>query len=426
VDLEAIVGASNRAAKLVAQLAGGTVGGLTDSGQKKSKTKTITCDVNKAGSLLGVNIPSSKAKTIFKALGFKTTGQGGSLKVTVPSFRPDINYEADATEELARIYGYEKIPTTIPAMVSQSKRKDYRRIIEEKSREILLSAGLSEIITYSLISKEALGKFPLPGVERIDVVNPLSSEQEVMRPTILVGMLGASLWNINRKVEGLQIFEIGNVYFKENGQFKEKLTVSIAATGEIVGNWRNRRKADFFTVKGAVETLLSRLGVIGVNFSFEKVSAFSSRESALVKVKDEPIGTIGKVSQEALSRFDIKQDLYASELDLEKIINMVKLKKYYEPLPKYPFVKRDISILLEAKVHAKDVIGAIGEIGIPQVVDVSVFDEYHGKQVPHGKKSLSFSITYQDKAKTLRDQEVEEAHSRIKSTIASKFSAQFR
>ena len=427
VDLEAIADASNRAAVLISSFAGGKACVLVDKGAKKLKaTKSISFDVKKASGFLGVNINAAKTKSIFKSLDLKASGSKNLLKVKVPSFRPDLNREVDLVEELARIYGYDNIPTTIPEMVPQPKRKDFSRIVQEKIRQMLIAGGLTEVVTYSLISKDSLKKFSKIEKETIDIVNPLSAEQEAMRPTILIGALGAILWNLNRKVENLKIFEQGNIYFKEGKGHKETLNLAILLTGNVVDTWRNKRKADFFGIKGIVETLLNRLGVEGIEFAAQRLPYYSPQESADVKIGGETVGVAGKVKTDILNNFDIKQDVYAAELDVDKLLSHAKLDKYFEPLPRYPSVKRDISVLLDRRVPSNKIIAAIKALGIQSIARVEVFDEYHGKQVPEDKKSLSFSILYRDKARTLTDQEVEEIHSRVKEALTSQFSAQFR
>lgn len=426
VGLEAVVAASDRAAVLINKLAGGAVKELVDKGEKRIKPKKVSCNVKKTGNLLGVNIPQAAVKSILKALGLQVTGSGNSLKVKIPSFRQDLNYEIDIVEEIARIYGYENIPTTIPEMVSQPRRKDFSRIVQEKVREVLISSGLAEVITYSLISKGVLKKFSSIGTDTIDIVNPLSAEQELMRPTLLVGMLQTVLWNLNRKVESLKIFELGNVYFKEKQEFGERLNLAIALTGKVTDTWKSKQQADFFYLKGAIETLLARLGIRRVEFASEKAPCMSLSESASIRIKGEDIGIAGRVDSDILDGFDIKQAVYAAELDVDKLLSLIKLEKHFEPVPKFPSIKRDISILLDRGVASKTIISAIKGLGISSIANVEVFDEYHGKQVPEDKKSLSFSILYQDKSRTLTDQEVEQAHSKVKEALTSQFSAQFR
>lgn len=426
VDVESIVEASNRATVLIKKIAEGSAKPLVDKGAKKAKPKTISYDIEKTNSLLGVKIPGSKAKSIFNSLGFKVTGSSNKLKVKIPCFRRDLNSEVDLIEEAARIYGYEKIPATIPEMVSQPRRKDTSRIIQENIRQMLIASGLTEVVTYSLISKKALKKFSPEEKDTIAVVNPLSAEQEVMRPTILIGMLGAILWNLNRKVSSLKFFELGNVYYKNKNNFDEKLSLVITLTGNFIDTWRQKRKADFFSIKGIIEAVLCRLGVRDISFEKENVPYLLRSESASLKVNGEKIGVAGKITPKLLSRFDIDEDVYTAELRIDKLLSSMKLKKSFKPIPKFPSVKRDISVLLDSAVPASRIISAIKETGISSIAKIEVFDEYHGKQIPKGKKSLSFSILYQDRNKTLTDAEVDQVHSKVKEALTQKFSAQFR
>jgi len=426
VDLDSVVSASNRAALLISEFAGGSLQKLVDKGAKKVSTKQIIYDVKRMNKLLGCDISGAKAMTIFKALDCKVTGSKTKIKVNPPSFRRDLLNEVDLLEEAVRIYGYENIPSTIPGMVAQKKRKDSSRVIQEEVRNLLASSGMTEVVTYSLISREMLEKLSSDESNIIEVVNPLSAEQEIMRPTIIAGMLNAILRNVNRRQHNLRLFEMGKVYFKDGTNFKERLVLCLAATGAVTANWRRKRNVDFFDIKGIIETLCYRLGVESVVFSKERSSIFSSTESAILKIGKEKIGTAGKIEKNKLSKFDIKQDVYVAEIDMDKLFECVKLKKRFSPIPKFPSIKRDISIVVEKTLASSEIISLIQESGSSVVTKVEVFDEYYGKHIPEGKKGLSFSIIYQDTTKTLTDQQVDTLHSNIKEALKQKFSAQFR
>ena len=426
VDLEAVVAASDRATVLIGEIAGGVAGPLTDTGRKKAKPINISFDVTGSGKLLGVDISSSKAKAIFKSLGLGATGSGNSLKVTIPSFRPDLKSQADLDEEVARIYGYEKIPTTIPRMANQARRKDFSGTIREKIREILIAGGLTEVVTHSLISRDSLKKCSPDETGAIEVVNPLSAEQEMMRPTLFPGMLNSILWNLNRRVEDLKLFELGNVYFKEKQEFSERSHLAVAMTGEVAENWCQKGREDFFRLKGIVEILLNRLGVTEVEFVYDRVPYLSAAETAVISIAGERVGFAGRLDSALLDRFDISQEVYAADLDMDAVLKHIKLKKQYEPMPKFPAITRDVSILLARAVPSSAVVSAIKETNVPSLVDIRVFDEYHGKQIPKDKKSLSLSMLYRDNSRTLTDQEAEQSHSKVKELLTTKFSAQLR
>jgi phenylalanyl-tRNA synthetase beta chain len=191
-------------------------------------------------------------------------------------------------------------------------------------------------------------------------------------------------------------------------------------------NWRTKRRIDFFDIKGIVGTLLLKLGVQDATFVKGNIPFLSSGESASIKMGEAVVGIIGKLKADILSRCDIGQDVYIAELDIESLISLIDLKKTFRPIPKFPSVKRDVSILLDRDIPAGTIIDAIHKAGIPSIVSVDIFDEYHGKQIPQDKKSLSFSILYRDRSKTLTDSEVEASHSKVKDLLTQQFSAQFR
>jgi len=426
VDTGSVVSASNRATLLINELAGGKEGILIDKNDIKYKPTKISYDVKYASKLLGCEISNAESNAIFKSLGFETRGSGNKLKIEIPSFRRDLKYEVDLIEEAARIYGYEKVPSTIPEMVSQISRKTQARTIQDITRELLTASGLYEIITYSLISRNLLSKLRPDNVNVISVANPLSAEQEVIRPSIVPGMLNTVLWNINRKINSLKFFELGNIYGKEKEVFKESLNLTIAMTGNAEENWRQKRKLDFFDLKGVIEMFLQGLGVENPGFCKGDVPYLSKGESAVLKIGDKTIGSAGKLEKEILAKFGLKQDVYIAELNMEEIASAARLGKAFQPLPRFPFVIRDVSIVLDKNVLSSEIISAIRNSGVQSIIKAEIFDEYNGEQIPKDKKGLSISIVYQDKNKTLTDQEVDQLHSKIRELLAQKFSAQFR
>ena len=191
-------------------------------------------------------------------------------------------------------------------------------------------------------------------------------------------------------------------------------------------NWRQEVKLDFFNIKGVIDSLFYRLGIPGLTLSKRIASQLYSAQSAVLKVGDRKVGMAGKLDEEMLARFDIKQNVYAAEVYIDELLSSINLKKNFSPIPKYPLIKRDISIILNKNVPSAEIISSIKEVGASLITKVEVFDEYYGKQIPEGKRGLSFSIIYQDKTRTLTDQEVDNLHSKVKETLTQKFSAHFR
>jgi phenylalanyl-tRNA synthetase beta chain len=426
VDRGGVVPTSHRAAALICQYGSGTLGRLVDKGKKKRSMVHIRYDVTKAGHILGVDVSRTATRSILKALGFGVAEKAHTITVTVPSFRADVAHEVDLIEEVARIYGYDNIPTTIPAMVSQLVRRTSFAAAQEKIRKCMFTGGCSEIVTYSLISKTLLDKISWEEGGIIEIANPLSAEQETMRPTLIPGMLNALLWNMNRKMHDLKFFEVGKVYARGPQGFREHVTLNVAMTGTLKGNWRQQRSVTFFDLKGIVEVLARELGVRGIRFSKGIVPRFSMSQSAGIEVDDTPIGVIGKVSRTILGRFDIKQDIFLAELDLEKLLPFVRLARRFSQISKFPSVRRDISLIIDSNTPSSAIIALIKSADPSLIVAVELFDEYYGEQIPENMKGLSFSVIYQDRAKTLTDQEADNLHTKVKNLLTTKIAARFR
>ncbi len=428
VDIENIAYASDRATDLIVKFASGESGAFVDIGAKEIKRNTITVRVDRINKLLGTDISASEITKIVSALGMHVKPLSNkALKLEAPSFRGDIRTEVDVIEEVARVYGYAKIPVTLPKIVEQPIRMDCEMLIRNKIRECLTALGLDEIITYSLSSKKIASSCASGSEAIVSVANPLTSEQEAMRPSLIPGMLNTALWNINRKTKDLKLFEIGNVYFNKENKFGEKMHLSIGITGHNFAGWSGGSKqADFFDLKGIVETLFSELGIVAAEFSAAKEASFSPAECARISVAGDTIGVMGQVSPKALHDFDIKDKVYMAEIDIEAMQKHVKTEKRFREMSKYPSVYRDISILAAKDSSNSDLISAMISAGGPVLKEVRLIDRYEGKQIPDGKQSLTYRLEYSDPARTLEEKDVLDYHGRVLSELETKFGAKLR
>lgn len=429
VDIENIAYASDRALELIMKLAGGAAGAFIDIGAKEAKKRTIALRFDKVNKLLGTDISSAEIRKIAVSLGMKVDASSKEgLKLETPSFRHDLKAEIDVIEEISRVYGYDKIPATLPKIVEQPMRMDRGRTARNNTRECLIGLGLDEIITYSLLSKKAIASSGASVDSQVDVVNPLTSEQEAMRPSLVYGMLNAILWNINRKAKDLRLFEIGNVYYKKDEKFGETEHLAVGITGEASGaGWTGgSREADFFELKGIIETLSSELGMKEMKFSHAKDGAFLSAECAHISLGGETAGTMGQVSPKILHNFGIKDKVYLLEVDLGRVFEHARMGKHFEELSKYPSVYRDISILVSRERLNSELVSVMRAAGGSILTDVKLIDRYEGKQVPEGKRGLTYRIEYRDRARTLEEKDVLDAHGRVLRELEEKFSAKLR
>lgn len=427
IDNDMVVKASNRASALIEALAGGEIGELLDAGKKTCYSKSINFDLKKANSILGVSIGKTQAAKILKALGFSVKDKKRSVKVTVPSFREDVKSDIDLTEEIARIYGYEKIPLTIPHIIGNTRIKDFATLFEEKIERMLTRLGLNEIITYSLINRSSIKELGIRENEVIAIKNPLSIDQEIMRPTMVPGMLGAISYNINRKAKRLSLFEIGKLYKEKEGSYAEEPVLSVGLAGIKHEDWKVRKEEfDFFDIKGVFEKLLAELGFSRISFKKGKAAPFNGDVNSIIEFDGEAIACLGEVDRKICDRFDIEKKVLYGELYINKLLKKARLGGRYTAFGRYPSITRDISIIVDKGIASSEVTGIIKEVGKRLVKDITLVDYYKGKQIPEGKRGLLFRIEYRSDERTLKDAEVDKLHSEIKSTLSSKLPLSFR
>ena len=428
VDLNNIAASSDRAADLIHEVASGVACEFIDIGKKAVPEKMIRLRLAKLNSVLGLEIPTQKIKKILTSLGLKIKrASKDSIVLETPPLRYDLNAEIDIIEEIARIYGYNRIPNTIPAIVEQDGKVPPDIIIDRNIRETLTGLGADEIITYGLLGKNILRAAGLANNRMAEIKNPLSAEQEVMRPSLMPGMLTAILWNINRKARELKLFEIGKIYLKEtDAKFIEEKRLAIGIAGEVSSWAEGSRQYSFFDLKGAVETVLSDLGIDNAVFKQARNEAYSHSCAASIEIESEEIGVCGEVAKKILDNFDIKEAVYFCEISLDAILKYARPGKRFRELPKYPPVHRDMSLIVSKEVLnseltalAKNTAGAI-------LADIRLIDRYVGKQIPDGKVSLTYRLEYRDPSRTLEEKDVASAHSKILRALEEKHGVKLR
>ncbi len=428
VDPDNIVCSSNRALEIIIKIVGGEPGPLIDMGNKETKKNAINLRIEKVNKLLGTEISASIMKKIVLALGIKIKGSSGKkMALEAPSFRCDIKNEIDVIEEIARVYGYDKIPITLPKIVEQPTRFDRTMVVRKKIRECLTALGSDEIITYSLLSRKMVEASEASGDSIVGIANPLTNEQEMMRPNLLSGMMNAILWNINRKTKDLKLFEIGNVYFKKDEKYGERMHLAIGITGENAVGWvRGSSGANFFGLKGMIETLFMELGIEAPEFKCARKNGFLSGECAEISIATESVGMMGRISGKVLHNFDIKENVYMVEINLDTLLKYVKLEKRFVELSRYPSVFRDISILAEKGLPNAELVSAAKIAGGSILRDIRLIDRYEGKQIPEGRQSLTYRLEYCDPSKTLEEKDVLDIHGRVLGELEAKFGAKLR
>ncbi len=426
VNLEIVGNASWRAAQLIQELAGGRCVLAKSSGLAKTKKKKITLDSSAANKILGINIPAIKIKQILNSLGFKIKLKTkNQFIVEIPSHRPDATSQVDLIEEIARIYGYENIPQTQPSVKPQVSVGETRNLIS-LIKNILVGLGLNEVITYSLMDKDLLRDFGMyQGSEVIEVLNPLSNEQEILRPRLIPGLAACVAYNLNQKQDYVNIFEVAKVFSQAKAAPGEEVKLGIALCGmksSLLRQGLIKDPVGPLHLKGILETLFARLGVRDYNFNAKEDPSIIT-----VYAGGEKIGLIDELEKPVLDKLDIKnKDVFVLELSLDRLLFYVNLNKKFSHLPIYPGISRDISLILKDEILAGDVLEAIKEEGKPLLKEAAVRDYYKGKQIPSGFRGLTICCLYRADERTLTEAEINPVHSFICKLLTDRFGCQIR
>lgn len=424
IDSDTAKTASWQAVKLISQHCGGEAVLAKESGALNPGKKILVLNVLDVAKILGVNIPAAKIKNILTKLGFEVKQRGKNiLKVLAAPRRQDVTQEIDLIEEIARIYGYEKIPTTLPKISPHVTDYGIRGLVS-LIKNILAGLGLNEVITYSLIDRGLAKKWAADN-QPIRIMNPLSNEQGVLRPAIIPGLLKSISVNLNQKQPYIAVFEIANIFHGPLDKPQEELVLGVALCG-IKSNFVAeqgliRQKAGLLHLKGVSEVLFARLGIINYSFASSSSSEFN------IYIGKEQVGKITNVARLALDEFDIKNKEVATlEVSLGKAISYAKAEKRFVPLPIYPEVARDISFILKDDIKVDEVLKAVKERGGTLLEDARITDYYQGKQIPEGFRGLTVSCVYRSSQRTLTEAEVSPVHLLVCAVLKDRFGAQLR
>jgi phenylalanyl-tRNA synthetase beta chain len=429
ISPELTVPALKRATQLILDLAGGKAArGIIDVYPGRRETEAILFHTSWVKRLLGTDLNREQIVEILGYLGFECQQIDSTedLIVIVPYWRVDVGRAADLVEELARIIGYDYIPTTM--LSSQLPRQQVDRMLtfREEMRDLLVGCGFQEAISYSLDSREKLARI-VPIESAVRVANPLSTEQEYLRTSLRPGLLTHLAANQKYEDAGIRFFEVGKVFFARGDDLPDEreILAGIMSGSRVAQSWFGETGLlDFFDAKGVVETVLARLGI---DATFEPMTEQSLHpgRAARVMVGQTAVGVIGEVHPSVAESFDLlPQSVSIFELELEKLLECAKSRGRYRPISRFPRSVRDIALVVDIKVPAKRIMEII--YGLPLVNQVNLFDLYTGEQVPPGKKSLAFRISYQSADHTLTDGELETVEQKILFQLSEQLGATLR
>ncbi|MGM0874846.1 MAG: phenylalanine--tRNA ligase subunit beta [Bacillota bacterium] len=431
VDPNRVHAAAERATQLISIYAGGEVlEGSVEVQSTTFKPAVVTTTAEKVNRVLGMNISAGEMKTIFERLQFGVVVDNSTITVTVPTRRGDITIEEDLVEEVARLYGYDNIPTTLPVgQAIPGKLTDYQEK-RRKVRRYLEGSGLYQAITYSLTSEEKAAKYALVGSELTRLSLPMSEERSVLRLSLLPHLLDALKYNLARQMDQVSLYEIGSVFLSQgkDSQPLEKERLSAAVTGLWYSHsWQSEKKpVDFYVVKGIVDGLVELLGLTNqIKYKQASREGMHPGRTAELFLGEKLVGFIGQVHPTVQKELDLAET-YVFELSLADLLTAEVEETRFETIPRYPSISRDIALVVEKDVVAGDIEETITEAGGKMLKGVSVFDLYEGDRLEEGKKSVAFSLRYFDPERTLTDEDVTKAHEKVLKAVEEKFGATLR
>lgn len=427
IDANLCSAAADRVCCLIEELGCGTVvGGIVDAYPEVSPVKTMDVRVSRINKILGTDLSGEEMAEIFRSLEMQAEAKEDIITVTPPSVRQDLLIEEDYAEEVARMYGYDHLPETLPgggSAAAMTREETIRR----KTREVLNSYGLDEILTYSFVSPFSVDRVNVSESDLmhrnfVKIINPLGEENSVMRTMLIPNMMEVLQKNNAQGNRDVALFEIGRIFNDSSincdGQPVEAEDLCIAFYGG---------SGDFYTLKGYVQGLLQELGIVDVEFSAEKkLSTYHPGRCANIISGGELIGTMGEIRPDVSERYGIDSEVYLAELHFSAVMKQTETEFVYTPLPKYPAVTRDIAVLVDEEITIAQLEKVIREQGGSILESVSLFDVYRGKQIEEGRKSVAFALVYRDSERTLTDEEVREKQEKVIAGLEGEFGAELR
>ncbi|MFC4556628.1 phenylalanine--tRNA ligase subunit beta [Virgibacillus kekensis] len=436
IDPNRVYRAGMRACHLLEKYAGATVLAepvIVDELDKSEKVVAI--DTNEINKRLGTNISTDDISIILDKLNFNYEQDNNGFTVKVPTRRGDITIFEDMLEEVARIYGYDNLPFTLPQGSSQAGGLTERQQLKREVKNYLQGVGLMETITYSLTSDDHVNKLVGPSVQQknptpVQLAMPMSEDHKYLRLSMLPGLLESLSYNRARNQSDLAYFELGSIFVSTETEVTRQPEENLRIAGALTGSWithpwqQEKKQVDFYLAKGIVEGLFDFLD-IQVSFKQSKLQDMHPGRCATILLDDHEIGFIGQVHPTLEKAMDLKET-YVFDVDMDEVLAAYSNKPAYNPIPKYPSVSRDIAFIVDESIHAGEIKAEIESVGASIVKNVQIFDVYKGEHLPEGKKSIAYSLLYQDPEKTLKDDEVEQSYEKIVETVNTKFNAYVR
>ncbi len=429
----------DRAARLMAELAGGEVEALVEAYPVKFRPASITVNYKNVNRVLGTEIPRKEMAALLKRLDLGVKSRGDILEAAPPSYRADLAIEADIIEEVARLHGYGRIPTVVPrAEISCAGSQNRRRLMADV-KEAVKKEGFHEAVNYSFMNTGYLDLLGIPAYDPrrmcVEIKNPLRKEDSHLRTMLVPSLIENFIHNFSRGIKEIRLFEAARVFTLTTNRPpspdtlpRESLRLGGVMFHEAAPSLYRETAEGFYLIKGAVESVLDRLRITEYSFTPSEEPFLHPGKSADLRIANKKIGYAGVLSPAVKEKLDTKakQDVLLFELDLEALLQAAPECLTYRPIPKFPAVERDIAIVIEEGVPAAEVTGLIKDFPSEFVSEVSVFDSYRGGGITGGRKSLGVAVTYRSPERTLTDEEVDGIHQKIVEHLVKKTGGELR
>jgi len=440
VDPEGIPTAQDRAAQLMLQTAGGRLAaGVIDNYPRPLSQRTIELSVKRTNRLLGMVISQAEISAYLTSVQLEVeTLDEDRLRVAAPTFRVDLKRPEDLMEEVARLKGYDQIPTTHPRSYVVANPQDRKIQVRSELRQVFAGCGFSEVVSYSFIAQEACDRLQLahgdPRRRMVSILNPLTEDQGVMRTSLIPGLLAIMYRNSTQQNKDLRIFEIGKIFLSPAKTGGDELPEEVQMVSGLWTGARHDRtwhikeeRVDFYDIKGVVESVCQALSLPTLRLTPLEGDGFPYlRQGHAAKVYDgdEFLGTVGELTPEVLNSFELKDPAFCFDLNFDKLVFSMRDEKHAKPVSRFPATTRDMALIVDTPIEAQGMLDFIDALGQALIDGVHVFDVYEGAPVPQGKKSIALRLTYQSFERSLTDTEVNSIHDRVTEKVLKKFNAQ--
>lgn len=434
INQATVAEACDVAAAMIVSLAGGEVlQGAVAGSTYQAEDVTVTITLSRINHYLGTDLTVEEVNEIFEALGFGCQSEGETFTVTVPPRRWDIKIEADIIEEVARIYGYDRLPSTLPSGETVAASLTNEQATTRKIRTLLEDSGLNEAISYALTTEEKSRQFTVKEslVTRLDW--PMSEDRSVLRMNLISGLLDNVNYNVARKNSDVAFYEVGRVFYQENDPLthlpQEVKHVALVLTGTWQDkSWQTQAEAvDFYTIKGLLENLFEQLGIT-TEISYQatdRLREMHPGRTAEIYLGETVIGFVGQVHPNTAKEYDIPET-YVAEFDLSLVIEAAQKGMTFHAVTKFPSVSRDIAMLVAETVTNQEIVTIIQSAAGKFLTDIQLFDVYQGKNIEEGHKSMAYSLTFENPEATMTDEEINRSMTKIEKALSETVGATIR